>query len=71
MVMFKAVLAILVGFCLILATSTAPKRTPIADIEHWRCQVNEKHWFKFRVVEGEMRVAKQPWPEEMLGETKI
>ena len=55
--MFKAVLAILVGFSLILATSTAPKRKPIADIEHWRCQMNEKHWLKFRVVEGEMRAA--------------
>jgi hypothetical protein len=27
--------------------------------------VSEQHWLKFRVVEGEMRAAKQPWPAEM------
>jgi hypothetical protein len=42
-----------------------PKRQPIADIEHWACQVSEQHWLKFRVVEGEMRAAKQPWPAGM------
>jgi hypothetical protein len=69
--MFKAVLAILVGLSLVLVASSAPKRKPIADIEHWRCQVNEKHWLKFRVVEGEMRALKQLWPVGMLGENKI
>jgi hypothetical protein len=48
-----------------------PERKPIADIEHWRCLVNDKYWLKFRVVEGEMRALRQPRPEGMTGVNTI
>ena len=42
-----------------------PKRPTKAEVEHWRCLVNERHRLKFQVIEGQMRALAQSSPTGM------